>query len=82
MMYTRVTTFRLGLWFLLIHGYLQKFFAALDSMINDSHRAVAFDADRYEDPFAFRPDRWLSGNEMEKARGVRARDFAFGYGRR
>ncbi|KLO13427.1 cytochrome P450 [Schizopora paradoxa] len=44
--------------------------------------AVAFDADRYVDPFAFRPDRWLSEKEMQKAQGVRARDYAFGYGRR
>ncbi|KLO06235.1 cytochrome P450 [Schizopora paradoxa] len=44
--------------------------------------AMSFDSDRYEDPSAFRPERWLSEKEMEKARGLRAKDYAFGYGRR
>ena len=43
---------------------------------------MSFDSDRYEDPSAFRPERWLSEKEMEKARGIRAKDYAFGYGRR
>lgn len=45
-------------------------------------RAMAYDADRYEKPSEFRPERWLSEKDMEKARGLRAKDLAFGFGRR
>jgi len=44
--------------------------------------AMAYDAERYEEPFEFKPERWLSQKDIEKARGLHARDFVFGYGRR
>jgi len=44
--------------------------------------AMATDAERYADPLEFKPERWLSTSDIEKARGLQASDFAFGFGRR